>query len=196
MNYSRLNAICVLFVVVLFSCNNRPAHYSSDENKLDTLWNEDVQSSFWGTCFGASQDEVKESLESKSFDIEDVNEDCIQCFPLIGEKISFGGISWDYMFAHFSNGKLFMVVFQSAFTSKNEALEQYEFVRKQMSAKYKVMDVPLRDSNEIARSGIYSKTSRTAGILCDSGYSLNHELLYYTELIYFDKEFDKATDEL
>ena len=197
MFYSRLVAIWFLFAaMILVSCDSKTALNSSDEKKLDTLWNEDVQNSFFGISFGASQGEAKESLKRNRLLVQEINDNCIQCFPVMSDQISYGGISWEYFFAHFCNGKLYMVVFQSAFSEKEEAIEQYTYARKQMSAKYKVMDVPLRDSTEIARSGIYSKTSRKAGIVCDAGYSDNHVFYYYTELVYVDKEYDKTTEQL
>ena len=123
------------------------------------------------------------------------NKDAFWFEPYRG-YISFGGFSWDYVCAHFSNGKFYFIQFQYTPEYKETALSRFEPVLSALSSKYKMNEKPIEDTNMYKLYTAKSKDGKAMAVKCSKGESDGGQMRYYVNLEYIDLTLDKSNDEL
>lgn len=164
--------LLILPLLVLFSCNNTTTDESKSNKgltnesksdkvttKIDTIWNDTVQDTFFGTKFGATLEEVNknfamyQALYSDTITKNGASERPYR-YLLYGEvpgnltfnNIYFAGIDWDYVIVYFYHKRFSAISFYTM-----EKTIDYERLERLISQKYKLTRI------EPVEDGIISK---------------------------------------
>ena len=188
--------VSTLFIAILFSlmssCKKGERVSLNDEkkNRIDTLWNDKVQDTFYDISFGANKSEVIEHIMKYDFSIRDFSNNDIEFkfYPLYGDSFTFGGIEWMQLCADFNgNDEFWLIQFRNAFKDKTIALENYNHIKSRIEKKYLLTEVERKDSTLYAAAAAFCRSGSSAMILCQRFESVNHNIMYEVSLSYFDK---------
>ena len=197
--------VSALLVVVLLShfssCKKGENILSNEKNLIDTLWNDQVQNTFYDITFGASKSDVIENIMKHDFVIQDFSETDTEFrfYPKYNKSFLFGGLCWMWINTDFDdNGNLWLIQFSKSFKDKTYALEQYESIKSMIEKKYLLTEIERKDSTLYAADAAFCKKGNTALIYCKRYESLNHEIMYEVALAYLDRTIRKSevSDEL
>ena len=196
-----MKKLFLLFTLSLFTLSFVNAQEEKTQGKKDSekeyVYSQNIQDSFFGVKFGASKEEVIKAFEEEGLYLNKhiSNKDAFWFEPYRG-YISFGGFSWDYVCAHFSNGKFYFIQFQYTPEYKETALSRFEPVLSALSSKYKMNEKPIEDTNMYKLYTAKSKDGKAMAVQCFKGESSGGEMRYYVNLEYIDLTLDKSNDEL
>lgn len=189
--------IAMLFVACLCSCNKSNSGSSNkNEESVDTVWNDNVQDTFFGVTFGASKETLYESLKKEGFYANQATstEDYVHFFPTGSKYYSFGGYNWEMLDVTFSNNKFVGIRFMNSSKDKASAMSQYEQLNKSLTNKYKETVVEKKDTTMYALTMIFSKDTN-ASAACFRYESIAKNILIGVDLIYFSKKHYKSAEE-
>ena len=195
-----------LFVLLIVSCicicsckkSNNSAN-SSNTVKQDTVYNENIQSVFFDTPFGASKEEVIKKFKLHDFIpyTQTSSDALIHFHPIQSQKYSFGNMTWDMLDVGFVNGKFNYIRFMNASKDKVSAIQNYENVLSSVSAKYEMMEQVPEDTTFYKMSIAYSKVNRYVSVYCFRYETIAKEIRIGTVLEYLDRSFNnEVSDEL
>lgn len=195
-----------LFVLLIVSCicicsckkSNNSAN-SSNTVKQDTVYNENIQSVFFDTPFGASKEEVIKKFKLHDFipDTQTSSDALIHFHPIQSQNYSFGNMTWDMLDVGFVNGKFNYIRFMNASKDKVSAIQNYENVLSSVSAKYEMMEQVPEDTTFYKMSIAYSKVNRYVSVYCLRYETISKEIMIGTVLEYLDRSFNnEVSDEL
>ncbi len=195
-----------LFVLLIVSCicicsckkSNNSAN-SSNTVKQDTVYNENIQSVFFDTPFGASKEEVIKKFKLHDFIpyTQTSSDALIHFHPIQSQKYSFGNMTWDMLDVGFVNGKFNYIRFMNASKDKVSAIQNYENVLSSVSAKYEMMEQVPEDTTFYKMSIAYSKVNRYVSVYCFRYETISKEIRIGTVLEYLDRSFNnEVSDEL
>ena len=186
-----------LFLLLTLSLFTLSFVNAQEEKEEEIVYSENIQDTFFGVKFGASKEEVIKAFEEEGLYLNKhiSNKDAFWFEPYRG-YISFGGFSWDYVCAHFSNGKFYFIQFQYTPEYKETALSRFEPVLSALSSKYKMNEKPIEDTNMYKLYTAKSKDGKAMAVKCSKGESDGGQMRYYVNLEYIDLTLDKSNDEL
>jgi len=178
--------ILLLFLILsVFSCGNKS---EKGTQKVDTVWNDKVQDTFFGLRLGDSigYNEAVLALYNNGFiQSEYSNETCMSLLPRNSKTFSFGGLSWEMMNIYMVNDVFCGIEFYNASLDKASALENYNVIRNVVSSKYRLTEFNLKDTTVYAVTGVAGKNNVFAEIRCYRYESLSRKILIGTHLSYF-----------
>lgn len=182
----------VLFVISLFgllfvvSCNNKQT--SSNGGKLDTVWNEKVQDTFYGLRLGDSLDvnTIVATLNSHGFWFNEKysSEDCLRFISRQSQNFSFGGLDFEMLDILRNDGIFTTVRFMNSSKDKASSLHVYSGIKNTMDSKYLPTSVTLNDSTVYAVTPYFGRNKVCAVISCFRYESVGKEILIGTQLEY------------
>ncbi len=186
-----------LFLLLTLSLFTLSFVNAQEEKEKEIVYSQNIQDTFFGVKFGASREEVIKAFEEEGLYLENrySNKDDL-LFRRFGGNIPFGGFNWDYVFAGFSNGKFVGIQFQYTPEYKETALSQFESVLSALSEKYKMNEMPIKDTYTYKYYLAVSKDGKVVDIQCSKGESDGGQMRYYVHLEYIDLTLDKPNDEL
>lgn len=196
-----MKKLFLLLTLSLFTLSFVNAQEEKTQGKKDSekeyVYSQNIQDSFFGVKFGASKEEVIKAFEEEGLYLNKhiSNKDAFWFEPYRGD-ISFGGYNWDYVCAHFSNGKFYCIQFQYTPEYKETALSQFESVLSALSSKYKMNEKTITDTNTYKWYTAKLKDKKGMAVQCFKAESSGGEMRYYVLLEYGDRTLDKSRDEL
>ena len=194
-----LIAACLLLGICLNSCNNGKTAFNKD--KLDTVWNDKVQDTFFGLTLGdtMSADSIVTYMQNKGFSFDkEYSTNTFLAFSNRDSKyFSFGGFNWEYLDIGTYNNTLECIRFMDAKKDKASALDWYNRVKAALDEKYSPTDVAIKDTITYAISKYCGRNKTTATVLCDRYESVSHDIYIGISLKYWTGKWrGKAYDEL
>lgn len=188
-------------IVCLFSCKNGVGGKSSDKDstKVDTLWNEKVQDTFFGTKFGASKEEVIKNFAKHGFrlDIKYSNKDFLIFHHIPKKSFEFGGMTWENLDVYLANDKFHAIRFCTPTKDKATAISNYNIIANVLSQKYKLTNFEPKDTINYGLKVIFCKSGIYSWLHCYRYESLGKEIFYTAQLGYEDTNLvGKVSDEL
>ena len=195
-----LFVICMLGLLVVASCNNNK-QTSSNREKLDTVWNEKVQDTFYGLRLGDSLDvnTIVATLESHRFWYNEKysSENRLEFICRQSQYFTFGGLGFEILDILRDNGVLTGVRFMNCSKDKASSLNVYNSIKNRMDSKYSPTSITSNDTTVYALTRYYGKNKVCAVVSCFRYESVGKEILIGTELAYFKQNSLKApSDEL
>ncbi len=192
--------LIVASCICICSCkNSNNSANSSNTADQDTVYNENIQSVFFDTPFGANKEEVIKKFKIHDFipHTQTSSDAFIHFLPRSSQKYSFGNMTWDMLDVGFVNGKFTYIRFMNASKDKVSAIHNYENVLSSVSAKYEMMEQIPEDTTIYKMSIGYSKVNRLISVYCFRYETISKEIRIGTVLQYYDKNFDnEVSDEL
>jgi hypothetical protein len=163
----------------------------------EIAYNDTVQDTFYGVKFGAGKEEVIKAFERQGFYLDKrlSTNDFLSFYPY-GMYFSFGGMGWQFVNVHLSNGKFSCIQFLYTPNSKETALENYDGVLEQISSKYNIVKRPIEDKNDYKKHGGCTKDGKYVVVVCSKEESNNGMMRYYVILEYGNEKFQEISDEL
>ena len=196
-----MKKLFLLLTLSLFTLSFVNAQEEKTQEKKDSekeyVYSENIQDTFFGVKFGTSREEVIKAFEKEGLylDNRNSNRDFLVFLPS-GRNIPFGGFNWDFVYAYFSNGKFYCIIFQYTPEYKETALNHFESVLSALSSRYKMNEKPITDTNTYKCYTAKSKDRKVVAVDCKKEESSGGEMRYYVNLVYIDKTLDKSNDEL
>lgn len=187
-----------LFVVA--SCSKNKQN-SSNEEKLDTVWNEKVQDTFYGLRLGDSLDvyTIVATMEDHGFwlDKKYSTENKLEFSSRQSQYFTFGGLGFE-MLSIFRNDGIFSGVrFMNSSNDKASSLDVYSGIKNTMDSKYSPTSVTLNDSTVYAVTRYYGKNKVCAVVSCFRYESVGKKILIGTQLEYIKPNvLERPSDEL
>lgn len=191
--------IISLFAVaaIMVACNSKHQTVTVNGEKKttrDTIFNENIQTTFFGASFGDTKEEVVNAFAAHGL-VEDKyssSESLAHFFPKKGKYLSFGNLNWEMVDVGFSNDTFYYIRFMSPCENKVTAIQNYETVLTAVSAKYSMMEEEPEDTTVYKISAAYSKTHprRTMYVSAFKYESISGNIFNGTILEYGDGDYE------
>lgn len=191
--------VVLVLVVSICSCNKNGGNSNDKEEKKDTLYNDNIQSTFFDAPFGSSKKDVIAKFEEHGFIVNKyTSTDALVHFqPSTGSRFTFGNMPWEMLDASFINDKFYHIRFMNASDDKASAIQIYENVLSNLSAKYKMTNEEPSDTTCYRVSVGYSKQKRIVFVACYRYETTSHTIMQGISLEYQDGSFaNEVSDEL
>lgn len=165
--------------------------------KKKIVYSENIQDTFFGIKFGASKEEVINAFEKEGLDLDNqYSTNNKLTFKPAGKFFSFGGTNWGYVTVGLHNGKFYAIEFECCIENEEIVLERFEFVLSELSSRYNMNEVTIKDNNTHKAYNAVSKDKKIVVIICDKDKSADGENRPYVSLAYMDSKLYKSSDEL
>nr|WP_295352522.1 hypothetical protein [uncultured Prevotella sp.] len=192
--------LCMLGLLVVASCNNNK-QTSSNGEKLDTVWNEKVQDTFYGLRLGDSLDvnTIVATLESHGFwfNEEYSSEDYLHFRSRKSKYFSFGGLGFEMLDIFRDDGILTGVHFMNSSKDKASSLDVYEGIKNTVETKYSPTSIMPNDTTTYAKTYYFGKNNIGAEVACFRYESATNKIWIGTMLSYYILNIPQApNDEL
>ena len=191
--------LALMIIATFSSCNNKGGTSNDKEEKKDTLYNDNIQDTFFDVPFGSSKKELIAKFKEHGFMVvEDISTDDFVHFASKKSSLfSFGNMSWEMLSVGFTNDKFDYIRIMNYGDDKASAIENYETVLSTLSAKYHMTEEEPEDTTVYRLSIGYSKQNRTVAVSCYRYETLGKNICIGVGLIYYDERFsNKVSDEL
>ena len=194
----------LILAIAITSCNNggnKTSESGTEKNEMTKALakkalNKSIQNVFLGVPFGATYEEACEKLSQDFWFGNMSTKNCLASRSKSGDKISFGGISWDYLYMHFSNNKFYSINLHNCFKTKESAMSNVNGLYSVVSKKYNMKIVQENDTTIYAKAYGITKTNQEVVIACYSYESDEHERWIGVSLRYTDWNFNGISEEL
>lgn len=170
---------------------------SEEAQKVDTIWNEKIQDTFFGVKFGAPRQEVIDSLTAHGFTMDtdySDNKNFIHFVPPTNHY-SFGGLTFEHLNVYFNNDKFESIEFYDCCgeiknkQAKNEAIANAENYANALDGKYKLTKTKIKEEDSTSvyyRRAVFAKNG-TIKVCANKGKSIGGDEYYYSNLLYVSK---------
>ena len=188
--------------MTITSCNNEGSNKpesSTEKNEVKTEempYNESIQNVFFGVPFGATCEEACEILSQNFWFDKTSTKDRLSLSSKYGDRISFGGKTWDHSDLNFSNNKFYEIRFYQTFKTKESAMSEYNSLYSVISQKYNMKTVQESDTTKYGAAYGITKTNQQVKVQCYSYESVGHERWIGVFLRYTDLNFKGISEEL
>ena len=201
MKISRIIFIIAIITVVIgtFSCKGTGEDNKSGESstQVDTLWNDDIQTVFFDTPFGASRQEVVNNFARHGFYLRNYStKDFLPFYSQKGQYFEFGGMTWENLDVTLKNGKFYTIRFYYPYKDKSQALNNFEGIANALAKKYKLTNFYPNDSTVLINRRAYGRNSCRASASCYRYESVSHETFYASQLSYTDEDIENEDIEV
>lgn len=196
--------VCIMGLMT--ACNNDQTTAEDMDTTLPTttkqeiVYNDHIQTHFFGFSFGDSPQVVKKKLDSAGLYTHDKIAPNGRMAFRAGypqDNFAFGGFSWDYCHPSFSNNRLFEIEFLKPFKTKEAAASYYNSLLNSLSEKYHMQIYYSTDSRDAYETYLGRTYNNQVVAVSYSRYeSVGHEIWYGTFLTYADYNFYQENDEL
>lgn len=139
--------VTFLFTSTILSCKNVNSKQDEKTHEL-IIYNESIQSNFFGFSFGDSPKVVVQKLNESyigSYDREIAN-GRMTFFTGNHDKIQFGGYMWDFIYVYFSNNQLYGIKFHNVHKTMEFAVDNYTDLTATLSDKYYMQKTKMSDT--------------------------------------------------
>lgn len=190
--------LLLVLSLFVFSCD-KAKEGKTEETKIPKKiikgLNDEIQDTFFGVKYGASQDEVIEAFAKENFYPSEFKTDIrLQFFKRDGKYgmkqkyFSFGNMEWECIGVHFRNNSFCGIEFLREIDDKEKALTEFDMVLSTVSSKYKMIE-----SNESNIPGVkmyfgFTKENILVGVLLDENEGL-------VGLMYADRNLSSLTND-
>lgn len=191
--------ICTIGMFAACSNDKKTSSRTKFQNS-PIIYNDSIQSHFFGLSFGASPQEVNTKLKSIGLYTTDKlisngRQSYKAGYPQ--NHFSFGGYSWTWFNSYFSNNQLYAIEFMSPFKTKEGAASLYNNVVSSLSEKYNMQPEQPSDTMVYGRQiGWTQDNNKCVGVYYERYESVGHEMWYGTCLFYYDLYYNQENNEL
>ena len=201
-----------LFVSIMFAfgmmtaCNNQTASDGADiaTQEKEIIYNDKIQNTFFDVPFGSSKEDVVTGFAKHGFYEDYYSTDDRLSFKkkdggrhgITMNAFSFGGMNWRQLNVYLSNNQFNSIEFTAAHKTKESALENFDHVLSEVSAKYHLFESPLEDTTSYKRYIGLTKDDQWIIVHCYSYESVSHQRFIGVTLAYGDNNFNNVSDEL
>ena len=187
-----------MFTLFINSCKNGGINMkmsfgtdSVSASTSDTLWNDEVQSVFFDTKFGAKGEEVVENFSNYGFILlEDLSDENTLVFGHKSKYYSFADMHWVNLSVTLTDGLFSSISFYTPRDSKADAMKDFKDIVANLSKKYQLTDVVPDDTTVYVIKRAYSKSPYVAGVGCYSYSDQDSVTCYTTSLDFTDTKID------
>lgn len=188
---------CLLLAIGMNSCGNKQT--ISGKDKLDTVWNERVQDTFYGLVLGkeASVDKIVTTLESHGFywTKQYSTDELLHFRSRQSQYFSFGGLSWQMLDVERTNNILSAVRFMNSGLDKAAALSTYKNIKIAMEAKYSPSAIATTDTTIYAETYYLGRNKVYSTLSCFRYEAVEKKIMIGTRLVYWTKKGKKASND-
>ena len=188
---------CLLLAIGMNSCGNKQT--TSGKDKLDTVWNERVQDTFYGLVLGkeASVDKIVTTLESHGFywTKQYSTDELLHFRSRQSQYFSFGGLSWQMLEVERTNNILSAVRFMNSGLDKAAALSTYKNIKIAMEAKYSPSAIATTDTTIYAETYYLGRNKVYSTLSCFRYEAVEKKIMIGTRLVYWTKKGKKASND-
>lgn len=188
---------CLLLAIGLNSCVNKQT--ASGKDKLDTVWNEKVQDTFYGLVLGkeASVDKIVTTLENYGFYLNKQysTDELLHFRSRQSQYFSFGGLSWQILDVGRTGNTLSAVCFMNSGLDKATALNTYENIKAAMEAKYSPSTIATSDTTIYAETYYLGRNKIYSTLSCFRYETVEKKIMIGTKLVYWTKKGKKASND-
>ena len=186
---------------IMSACNNHIQKDGKPKNaqEQEIVYNESIQSHFFGFSFGDSPQVVYKKLDSIRLYTTDrlVENGSIAFLPSYPQDdFKFGGFSWNYLYPYFCNGNLYCIRFLKPFKTKEGAVSMYNNLASSLSNKYYMQTMQVSDSLYYGYCIGRTNNRQYVALYCHRYESVGHEMWYGTEIVYGDNNYYEENSEL
>lgn len=181
----------ILFVFLcaacLCSCNSKGDGYDAKGHKVDTIWNEKIQDTFFGVKFGADRQTVISKLEEQNFKlITSISTENRLNFYYRGSKyFTFSDMDWEILDLYVEGDKFYAISFMNYGDDKVSALSKYNNILEAVSNKYNMTDNTPADTTVYAVNEAFGKNSVNMGVYCYRDETVNKDIKIGVQLLYY-----------
>ena len=191
--------ITMVFTIALCACKNDTS--AEEQHEQEVVYNDNIQDTFFGVSFGASKEDVITAFASHNFYPGYFDTDSRLSFEKkIGyktlERFSFGDMTWKMLDVYLSNNKFHQIAFMNSHKTRESALNEFENVLSQVSAKYHLQESSPDDTTIYKMYVGVSRDEQWICVRCFSYESIGGEHLIGTQLAYGNNQFEYISDEL
>ena len=188
---------CLLLAIGMNSCGNKQT--ISGKDKLDTVWNERVQDTFYGLVLGkeASVDKIVTTLESHGFywTKQYSTDELLHFRSRQSQYFSFGGLSWQMLDVERTNNILSAVRFMNSGLDKAAALSTYKDIKIAMEANYSPSAIATTDTTIYAETYYLGRNKVYSTLSCFRYEAVEKKIMIGTRLVYWTKKGKKASND-
>ena len=188
---------CLLLAIGMNSCGNKQT--TSGKDKLDTVWNERVQDTFYGLVLGkeASVNKIVTTLESHGFywNKQYSTDELLHFRSRQSQYFSFGGLSWQMLDVERTNNILSAVRFMNSGLDKAAALSTYKDIKIAMEAKYSPSAIATTDTTIYAETYYLGRNKVYSTISCFRYEAVEKKIMIGTRLVYWTKKGKKTSND-
>ena len=188
---------CLLLAIGMNSCGNKQT--TSGKDKLDTVWNERVQDTFYGLVLGkeASVDKIVTTLESHGFywTKQYSTDELLHFRSRQSQYFSFGGLSWQMLDVERTNNILSAVRFMNSGLDKAAALSTYKDIKIAMEANYSPSAIATTDTTIYAETYYLGRNKVYSTLSCFRYEAVEKKIMIGTRLVYWTKKGKKASND-
>lgn len=171
----------------------------SNANKIDTIWNDKVQDTFFGVKFGATKDSVIAGLKNQGFYFNTSlsTDNLLHFHSNSGQYFSFGNLNWEMLAIGLNDGKFNFIRFMNASEDKAAALSNFNSLKNAVSAKYDLTVVAPKDTTIYDCSAVFAKNNKCIAIYCSRYETISKNIMIGVNLEYYDlNESNEVSSEL
>lgn len=193
-------AVCTM--VAITACGNSQTQKEGEKSvsqEQEIVYNESIQSHFFGFSFGDSPQVVWKKLDSIRLYTTDrlVPDGAMSFQPSYSQDdFNFGGYTWNWLYPSFSNNKLYNIRFLHPFKTKDGAISMYNNLASSLSNRYHMQTMPAPDSSYFGYCIGWTMNNQYVVVFCHKYESDDHEIWYGTQLVYGDNNYYSGNSEL
>ena len=188
---------CLLLAIGMNSCGNKQT--ISGKDKLDTVWNERVQDTFYGHVLGkeASVDKIVTTLESHGFywTKQYSTDELLHVRSRESQYFAFGGLSCQMLDVERTNNILSAVRFMNSGLDKAAALSTYKDIKIAMEANYSPSAIATTDTTIYAETYYLGRNKVYSTLSCFRYEAVEKKIMIGTRLVYWTKKGKKASND-
>lgn len=205
MNRKMFFILCLLFVGCFYSCNNSQVGTNNSKgtvkNGLDTIWNENVQDSFYGLTLGepASVAQITKILGQYGFYLLQgySSEELLHFRSSRSRYFAFGGLSWEMLDLRRNGNVLKSVCFMNSSLDKVSSLNNYNNIKSAVNLKYSPTVIFPKDSTIYAQTSYFGRNNIGAMVSCFRYETVEKKIMIGVVLAYESlQNFQIANSEL
>ena len=194
--------LVICTIVAITACGNSQIKNEGDEpvsQEQEIVYNESIQSHFFGFSFGDSPQVVHKKLDSIRLYTTDrlVSDGAVSFQPSYPQDdFKFGGYSWNFFYPTFCNNKLYHIRFLHPFKTKDGAISMYNELASSLSGRYHLQTMQAPDSSYFGCCIGRTMNNQYVAVYCCRYESDGHEIWYGTQLEYCDMNYYSGNSEL
>lgn len=194
--------VVICTTLAMTACSNNQTQKEGEEQttqEQEIVYNESIQSHFFGFSFGDSPQVVSKKLDSiRLYTTDRIVADGGMAFePKYPQNdFKFGGYSWNWLYPKFCNNKLYRIRFLHPFKTKDGAMSMYNNLSSSLSARYFMQTQQVPDTSYFGCCIGWTKNNQYVKVYCYRYESDGHEMWYGTALVYGDNNYYSENSEL